>query len=508
MTAGDHTNFLYKPSKWQAEFHALPHDEALGAGSVGPGKTMALIHEPLSQIQIEHARCSGDFEGIGPKGHWLRELAEANPLKWGMSRGWALYLRRTGSTVDQVVSSLKKTLLRLDPGCTFHEQKKQFKFSSGYVYQVGHCHNIGDWANYYSCEFSSINFDELVQFDEEQYEQICSRLRSSDPVLRHMLKIRAMSNPATSAESGATVRDIHWVRRRFVDEAPEGRVTLKKKVARKDGRIETLTRIYLPAKLHDNPDPEFVEQYERRLLNLPSHMRKALIEGNWYVKANSFFAEAWDSKLHVCKPFKIPGTWKRFRSMDWGFKSYGVIHWWAMDEDGNLFCEKEYTFQRKLDIKVAKEVRDIESLGGLWKSRRSLITGPADTQLWEERGDSGKTKAQRFMDKGVPWVKASKSRRAAAERIMHRLLDHDHGTTTPGLVFFDTCRHAIRTIPGLPTDPDNMEVPLDGGEDHWFDSVGYACAFASNGRAGIPSIHRDEQKSERRAPDRGRYGYG
>ena len=64
------------------------------------------------------------------------------------------------------------------------------------------------------------------------------------------------------------------------------------------------------------------------------------------------------------------------------------------------------------------------------------------------------------------------------------------------------------------TDPDFPDQPMDGGQDHWVDSVLYACAFASYGRAGISG--RAKQKSRiddddeplRRSANRGRTGYG
>ena len=44
---------------------------------------------------------------------------------------------------------------------------------------------------------TAIYFDELTAFNEEQYDQITTRLRSSDAVLGTMLKVRSMSNPMT-----------------------------------------------------------------------------------------------------------------------------------------------------------------------------------------------------------------------------------------------------------------------------------------------------------------------
>lgn len=503
----------YTPSKWGKEFHSLTHDEALGAGSVGPGKSEVLYHEPLSQIQVEHARFTGNFDSIGPPGYWLRDLAEKHPLSKdprtgrGNSVGWALYLRRKSTTLDQAIARVRKIIFGIDPSADYNSQKKTFTLSSGYKYQLGSCFNLYDYLDYYSQEYTMLLWDELVQFDEMQYDEVGSRLRTSDPVLVHMLKNRSMSNPVTTAVEGAKVKNPLWVRERFVDEAPEGRVTLSKKVTRQDGRTETLTRIYLPARLHDNPNKMFVEQYERRLLNLPKHLQKALIGGDWYVTANSFFAEDWEPSIHICNPFKIPSHWKRFRSMDWGFKAPGVIHWWAMNPEGELFCERELKFRGKTAKEVAKIVKDIETSMGLWGRRRSLITGPADTQLWEERGDTGVTKAAEFLKAGVRWKKATKGRRSAAERISKLLKSHDNFTKHPDICFFSSCKYIIKTLPGMMTDPDDITIPVDGGDDHGYDSVSYATAFASRGLKGIPSL-REESSNETNKKNRGQHGYG
>lgn len=491
---------IYTPSRWGAEFHQLSVDEALGAGSAGPGKTMVLLMDPMSQVKVEDERC--------------RNSRHKFPLRWGQSRGWALHLRRTMPMLEQTIVISKRLFPQIDPKADFAEQTHTWTFGSGMRYQFGHCKDIGSWQQYFSNEFTFIGYDELVQFDEEQFTQINSRLRTSDPVLRQMLKIRAMSNPVMHREemSGAAVRNPHWVRDRFVKPHREGNVVMKRKLVDHEGAVRWWTRIYKPAKLWDNPDKEFVRTYERNLLNMPSHMRRALLEGDWWVTMGSFFGDVWNERLHVCKPFNIPPDWKRFRSMDWGYKAYGVIHWWAMDYDDNLFCEREFSFKGMHPPEVAKEIESIEKSMGLWKKGRSVITGPSDTQLWEERGETSKSKFQEFAECGVNWVQADKKSRVKnAGRVSHRLKDHENGTTTPGLVFFSICDRAIETVPSIGTDPSDIECPLDGGEDHWYDSVAYACAYASHGRQGIPAHQKDDDEfNDDLAIEkpRGRLGYG
>lgn len=496
---------LYKPSPWGLEYHSLDIEEVLGAGSAGPGKSMCLLMEPLQQIQAEHNRCA--------------DRKHPHSMEWNMSTGWALHLRRTRPMLETTLARAHRIFPSIDPKVRYDAERYIFRFSSGFRYQFGHCKDSSDWQQYLSNEYTIILFDELVQFEEEQYDQIITRLRSSDPVLSKMLKVRAMSNPMMNRGAEAfTVKDPFWVRKRFVEPARQGRVILWRNVI--DPTTGAVLRrhrwMYFPATIDDNPDKAFVAQYKATLANSPYHIRQALLLGDWYVTVGSYFGDVWNQRIHVIRPFKIPDDWPRWRSMDWGFKNPGCIHWYAMDEDDNIYVEREITFRGKTDREVADRVKDVEEELGLWdeRARRSRITGPADTQLWEERGGHGKTKAQVFLEAGVPWVAARKNIGISAhnaQRIFKRLGDHANGTRLPGLMFFSTCTEVIRTLPALQMDKNN-EDPLSGGDDHWVDSLGYGIDYASNGRGkiGKPTEPKDDwaDEDEPAKQMRGRYGYG
>jgi len=255
---------------------------------------MILLMEPFQQIALEHERC----------------LDKEHPyhIPWGSSLGWALHIRRTRPMLELSIQRSHRIFPLVDPGAKWNENKATWTFSSGYKYQFGHCHDSEDWQNYLSFEYSIILYDELVQMEEEQYDQINTRLRSSDPLLRQMLKIRSMSNPLMSKQKGDnfSIKDPNWVRKRFVDPAPEGKTTLKKQIRMQDGTVRNHTSIYLPATLYDNPDPEFVKTYEFQLQKSKPHIRQALLYGNWYITAGSYYGDVWNKNLHVCKSFKIP----------------------------------------------------------------------------------------------------------------------------------------------------------------------------------------------------------
>lgn len=502
---GEGVKAIYSPSTWGMVYHNLPHDEALGAGSAGPGKSMILLMEPFQQIAIEHERCMDpDHEFHMP---------------WGASSGWALHLRRTRPMLEISMQRAHRIFPLIDPGAKWNENKATWTFRSGYKYQFSHCHDSEDWQNFLSMEFSIILYDEVVQLEEEQYDQINTRLRSSDPVLRKMLKVRSMSNPLMSKQKGDnfSIKDPNWVRRRFVDPAPEGRVTLTKSLRMTDGRIVKHRSIYVPATLFDNPDKDFVADYEAKLQNAKPHIRQALLYGNWYTTVGSFYGDVWNKDLHICKPFKIPKEWPKWRSMDWGFKLPGCVHWWAMDEDGNIFCIREMTFQGLSAKDVAQKIIAIETSMGLVKNGKSILSGPADTQLWEDRGDGTKGKAQDMADEGVMWVPAKKgsgSRLRNAELMYERLGDHSHGTTTPGIVFFECCPEVIKLVPAIGTSDKNSEEPADGNDDHPLDSAWYSCGYASHGKSGLgwrssdSDNDSDDDKDDKPKAKRGRWGYG
>lgn len=486
--------YVYSPSEWQQTYHSLTTTEALGAGSAGPGKSLCLLFDPVPQIVVEHERCAN------------RDHPFFHP--WGQSEGWALHLRRTFPMLAQTIVRAQRYFPQLDPKVRFDAQAATFIFSSGYRYQFGHCRNEDDYGSYLSAQFSYLALDELVQFEEEQYEQLKLRVRSSDPVLSRMLKVRAMSNPFITRENNDnfSVKDPQWVKRYFVDPAPMGGKVLWRRIKMQDGTEERTSRIYLRASLYDNPDKEYVRQYELTLQSAKPHLRDAYLHGKWDITVGSFFGDDWDYRLHVCKPFAIPNDWPVFRSMDWGYKAPGCVHWWAIDEDDNLYCVHELTFRMKTPTDVAMMIEKYEKERKWWRGGQSLLSGPADTQLWETRGGGGDvrmTKAAEFRNAGVRWVGADKSSRYRnAQLLSDRLRDHSNGTTTPGIVFFEGCVNALRTIPAIGTNPNDPETPADGGDDHWADSAFYACAYAVKGRKGVRKLDRIKEPWEDR-DDRG-----
>ncbi len=438
---------------------------------------------------------------------WLADLCRRNPIRPGESEGHALHLRRSMPQLQETIDRSMRMFPKFDPLAVYSKERHSWQFSSGYKITYGHCRESNSHEDYLSKQYTHLGLDEAYQFEEYQYEELDGRVRSADPVLGKLLRTRLMSNPAQG-----------WLKDRFVTPEPKGRVVHRVKVVDpKTGQTKYTTRLFLPATLDDNPDKAFVEQYKFRLLSKPSHMRARYLYGDWDSVEGGYFEDDYNPGVHIIDPFKIPRDWPKFRSMDWGFKAPGVIGWFAMDKDENLFQFYEFNFRLMKDEEVARRVIEIESSFGFWdkRARRSRLTGVADTQLWEERGDSGKAKASVFADLGVYWQPADKaSIQRNAERISERLRDHDKDKP-PGLRIFRNCRKTQEMLASIGVDENDSTVPDKKSPlKHWFDMLAYAAARASRGQGSVPmephefdkiSENDNDEEPPRKA---GGYGYG
>lgn len=474
--------------------------------------SMVLLMDPMEQIWVEDLRCIQ--ENIPDNFGEYKELIQQNPLHWKHSEGHILHLRRTMTRLTETINRSHRIFKSIDPDADFKEKEHTWTFRSGLKYQFGHCKDKKDYNNYLGQQYTGIYYDELIEFDLEQYNRINARLRTGDKVLSRFLKIRAATNPHLGGNKGEdiTVDDPAWVKKYFVDPYPAGKKVLRKKLVRKDGTIDYKTKLYLPATLYDNPDPDFIKQYELTLLDKPKHIRDAYLYGSWETVIGAHFGEDFNKTVHVCKAFKIPHDWPIFRSMDWGFATNGNVGFYAVHPEGPIYKFYEMTFKKKSAGQVAEMIKYFEEKNKLWDPNSgSKIFGPSDRQIWEERGSSFKTKYEEFSEAGINWCQADqKSRATNAEVFGQRLRAHDNFTKLPGIVFFENCVNSIKTIPALTTDPNDLEVPKKGGQDHFYDETTYACQYARQSGMSSPNykgeIKYDDEESELDG-DRGQFGY-
>ena len=84
----------------------------------------------------------------------------------------------------------------------------------------------------------------------------------------------------------------------------------------------------MPSSVFDNPAPcsGTAQTYVRNLASMPEAERNALLYGDWDTFSGQVFTEwrndpgtTWTRGGHVIRPFRVPDTWRIWRSFDWGY---------------------------------------------------------------------------------------------------------------------------------------------------------------------------------------------
>jgi hypothetical protein len=338
-----------------------------------------------------------------------------------------------------------------------------------------------DYGRYHGHQYTGISFDEVTEYaTPDGLFKMLSTLRSPAGV---PCTVRLTGNPGGVGHG--------WVKQRYID----GKTPY---LPFKDPDTG-FTRMFIPSKTSDNDlmlskDPFYRNRIKAATAGNDA-LRRAWLEGDWDVVAGAFF-DCWRNSKHVVKPFQIPEHWLRFRSGDWGSARPFAFHWFAVaSEDhvmdsgtiqkGCLVCYREWygmardhSGQPKYNTGLKMDAEEV-GRGLLQRERERVSYGVLDPAAFShDGGPSIAERIQRGSGNKIHFRRADNSRvgkRGALggwDQMRARLVGEEE---KPMLVFFNTCVDAIRTIPQLQHDPDNLEDVNTDSEDHAPDSVRYAC---------------------------------
>jgi hypothetical protein len=177
--------------------------------------------------------------------------------------------------------------------------------------------------------------DEITHFTDVMYRFLRGRLRQVGLEIPEQFEQQYTGMFPRIMVSGNPGNIGHlWVKKAWIEGKQKG---VEYQMPAREGGMK---RIYIPARLDDNPSlMEADPTYEARLEGLGS---KALVEalrwGNWDVVEGAFF-DCWSEDKHVIPPFALPPEWPVIRSMDWGSggqASPASIGWWAVVQDDTV----------------------------------------------------------------------------------------------------------------------------------------------------------------------------
>jgi hypothetical protein len=431
---------IFKPNPGpQTEYLAASEQEVLYGGSAGSGKSYATIADPMRYFDNKN------FNG--------------------------LILRRTNDELRELIWKSKELYPKLFPGARFAEQKSSWSFPAGGHLWMTYLERDDDVMRYHGQAFNYIAFDELTQYPTPfAWNFMRSRLRTTDPNLP--LFMRATSNPGGPGHG--------WVKKMFIDPSPPnvafpatdldtGEV-IKYPAGHAKAGQPLFYRRFIPARLSDNPYLFADGLYEANLLSLPENQRRQLLEGDWSVADGAAFSE-FRTHIHTCDPFKIPSDWLKFRSCDWGYseRQATCVHWYAMDpRNGSLVVYRELYVNKHTGRELAAKIKELEY-------GENISYGVLDHNAWGSNGAPGPTPAEEMIKAGVRWRKADKgpNSRIASKHRLHELLRVDPISKKPGIIFFNTCRHIIATLPIIPMSKEDDDIDKKFADDHAYDSIRY-----------------------------------
>jgi phage terminase large subunit len=439
--ANDEVDLGYEPFPKQKEFHASNAKYRLFGGAAGPGKSKALLMEAVLQAH-EHA-------GVN-----------------------TLLLRRTFSELEQSLLLYFRRDIPRELYKSYNESKHVVTWLNGSTTRFGYCQSEADVYQYQGAEFLFIGIDELTLFTLRQWQFLTSRNRC--PVPGAFPCMAGATNPGNIGHA--------WVKSLWIDKQPASGMEHPEEFDASDYD-------FIPARVSDNPIYAGDENYLKTLRALPSHLKRAFLDGDWDVFAGQYF-DRFDCSRHVVRAEQIDWKpwWARWISIDWGFEHPAAVYWHAQTPVGaaqpggaasftdalgtvdetagskdfqRIVTYREFVTHRTSPRDLARQIiaqsigRDgaPEKIDAIYLSPDAFARRTDEASIADQMGDV-------FVAAGMPRPVPADNDRVGGWMLMYQMLDAGEWLLT------ENCVELIRTIPNLVRDPARVEdiEKMDGDD--------------------------------------------
>jgi phage terminase large subunit len=492
----------YAPFAKQQQFHASPAKYRLFGGAAGPGKTKALLMEAILQAH-EHPGAN------------------------------TLLLRRTFPELEQSLLLYFRRDVPRELYKSFSESKHVVEWWNGSTTRFGYCQSESDVYQYQGAEFLFIGIDELTMFTLRQWQFLTSRNRC--PVPGAFPCMAGATNPGNIGHA--------WVKSLWIDrQAAPG--------MENPDAYDPADYDFIPARVSDNPIYAADEHYLKTLRALPSHLRRAFLDGEWDVFAGQYF-DRFDFSRHVVRAEQIDWKpwWPRWIAIDWGFEHPAAVYWYAVipgapltetapggenvaqvfrpeGSRGNdiskslgadapsymapqgargvggtrVVTYREYITHRTPPRDLASEIVARSLLSGAAPDREKIDAIYLSPDAFARRTDEQSIADQigdAFAKAGLPRPVPADDDRVGGWMLMYQMLDAGEWLLT------DNCIELIRTLPNLIRDPARVEdvEKMDG--DDPADAARYGLKSRYAARRGDPDGWRSRMPLADRLAARG-----
>lgn len=440
-----------------------------------PGPQHAFITCPVFEVVYGGARGGGKTDAA--LGEWAIHAERYAKHAKG------LFVRRTRVALEPTIERAKAIFIPL--GATWQEQKSRFVWSTGAMLYFRYLERDADADNYQGHDYTRVYVEELTQFpDPVPVDKLKATLRSAEGV---PTGFRATCNPGGPGHG--------WVKARYID-AGAWRIIRESFDNPFDGSKVELSRVFIPARLSDNPrllenDPLYVAKLQQAG---SAQLVRAWLEGDWNIIEGAFF-DCWTNQ-NVVRPFEVPADWPRFWSGDWGSARPFSFGLWTVVPDrhkvdngwlprGCLLRVMEWYGAEKPNVGLRLTAEKVGE--GLVRRYAGKTLGDVlDPACFAS--DGGPSIAERLAQGAriaagsgpKPTFRPADNKRVPQRGAMGgwdqmRARITGDGDGLPMIACFSTCRDSIRTIPTLQHDSGRPEDLDTEGEDHAADDWRYAC---------------------------------
>lgn len=252
-----------------------------------------------------------------------------------------LVLRKNAADLKEFVSDATRFFQHFGlEGGKAKDDPPLFKFASGAIIYTNHLQSEDAFEKYKGANLHKLGIEELTLIDSQRaYLRAIGAVRSTIPQIRP--QVFSTTNPDGNGSP--------WVRKRFVYPLAGGkRVPWGQRMR---DPISGLTRVFIPARLSDNPS--LGEDYRRVMLLQDEKTRRAWLDGDWDALTGTYFsgfrpngplAGEPDAARHVIpsSPARLMPWWPRHIGVDWGYKHNAACYWLCQNqEDDRLHVYRE-----------------------------------------------------------------------------------------------------------------------------------------------------------------------
>lgn len=428
----------------------------------------------------------------GGKSRWARAMAVLHCLRYPGIR--VIIFRRTFPDLRRSVEGPLRA--EMPPGVArYNKTEHAWTFANGSILELAYLRRETDVENYQGAEYQLVIFEEVTHFTESQYRYMKSRLRVAGPVA-DMLRRDGLRPRMIATGNPGGVGHL-WVKARFVDLAPAGRVF---RVRPTLDDPNPGTRLYLPAKATDNPSLN--AEYLQELDQLPPDLRAALRDGSWDRLSGVRFTR-WQRPAHVIEPEDLPlthGQGLRAVGVDYGSSAPFVALWGAKLSDDLVVVYRELYLKGLTPHQQAAAIQAAEAEDERIPGVRPIPIA-LDPSTWARSADQPLAKVQGAAPPSGSIARAYHDRfpgqvvKAWNERVAGWTLVDEHlrirEDGLPRLLIYSSCVNLIRTLPALPRDKTRPEDVDTHAEDHAADALRYLLgqlAGRTQGRPLDPSL--------------------